>query len=74
MKQKKRYAIRALNYLHKTEGYSLEQIYKALETIPANEIERTKLMRCGDKETCIVTVLISWIKELERNRQTVPAA
>ena len=71
---KKRYAIRALNYLQKTEGYSLEQIYKALETIPANEIERTKLMRCGDKETCIVTVLISWIKELERNRQTVPAA
>lgn len=71
---KKRYTIRALNYLQKSEEYSLVQIHKALDTIPANDVERTKLMRCGDKETCIVTVLISWIKELERNRQFTPAA
>ncbi len=71
---KKRYAIRALNYLQKAEGYTLAQIHNALDTIPANEVERARLMRCGDKETCIVTVLISWIKGLERNRQFAPAA
>ncbi|MBR4988407.1 MAG: hypothetical protein IKY85_00690 [Bacteroidaceae bacterium] len=71
---KKRYTIRALNYLQKAEGYTLVQLHKALDTIPANDVERTKLMRCGEKETCIVTVLISWIKELERNRQFAPAA
>lgn len=71
---KKRYAIRAINYLQKAEGFSLKQIFKALDTIPANGVEKAKLMKCGDKETCIVTVLISWIKELERNRQFAPAA
>lgn len=71
---KKRYAVRALNYLQKAEGYTLAQIHNALDTIPANEVERAKLMQCGDKETCIVTVLISWIKELERDKQFAPAA
>lgn len=71
---KKRYAIRAINYLQKAEGFSLKQILKALDTIPANGVEKAKLMKCGDKETCIVTVLISWIKEMERNRQFAPAA
>ena len=71
---KKRYAIRAINYLQKAEGFSLKQIFKALDTIPANGVEKAKLMKCGDKETCIVTVLISWIKEMERNRQFAPAA
>lgn len=71
---KKRYTVRALNYLQKAEGYSPVQLHKALDTIPANDVERTRLMRCGDKETCIVTVLISWIKEMERNRQFAPAA
>lgn len=70
---KKRYTIRALNYLQKAEGYTLAQIYNALDTIPANEVERTKLMRCGDKETCIVTVLISWIKTLI-NQEQLPLA
>ena len=70
---KKRYAVRALNYLQKAEGYTLAQIYNALDTIPANEVERTRLMRCGDKETCIVTVLISWLKTLI-NQEQLPLA
>ena len=66
---KKRYAIRAINYVAKSEGYSLEQILNALDTIPANEVEKAKLMECGHKETCIVTTLILWIKELEKHNQ-----
>ena len=66
---KKRYAIRAINYVAKSEGYSLEQILNALDTIPANEVEKAKLMECGHKETCIVTTLILWIKELEKRNQ-----
>jgi hypothetical protein len=71
---KKRYAIRAINYLQKSEGVSLEQIHTALETIPANEVAKAKLMRCGDKETCIVTVLMLWIKAQENHRKAVPMA
>ena len=71
---KKRYAIRAINYLQKSEGVSLEQIHTALETIPANEVAKAKLMRCGDKETCIVTVLLLWVKGQESKRAFAPAA
>lgn len=71
---KKRYAIRAINYLQKSEGISLEQIHNALETIPANEVAKAKLMACGEKETCISTVLILWIKSQESRRMFVPAA
>lgn len=70
---KKRYAVRALNYLQKAEGYTLAQIHNALDTIPANEVERARLIRCGDKETCIVTVLISWLKVL-MNQEQLPLA
>ena len=70
---KKRYAIRAINYLQKAEGFSLKQIFEALETIPANGVEKAKLMKCGDKETCIVTVLISWLKVL-MNQEQLPLA
>lgn len=70
---KKRYAIRAINYLQKAEGFSLKQIFKALDTIPANGVEKAKLMKCGDKETCIVTVLISWLKVL-MNQEQLPLA
>jgi hypothetical protein len=65
---KKRYAIRAINYVAKTEGYSFEQILNALDTIPANEVEKAKLMECGQKEICITTALILWIKELEKQK------
>ena len=71
---KKRYAIRAINYLQKSEGISLDQIHNALETIPANEVAKAKLMRCGDKETCIVTVLLLWVKGQESKRAFAPAA
>ena len=71
---KKRYAIGAINYLQKSEGVSLEQIHTALETIPANEVAKAKLMRCGDKETCIVTVLLLWVKGQESKRAFAPAA
>lgn len=71
---KKRYAVRAINYLQKSEGISLEQIHNALETIPANEVAKAKLMACGEKETCISTVLILWIKSQESRRMFVPAA
>lgn len=71
---KKRYAIRAINYLQKSEGVSLEQIHNALDTIPANEVAKAKLMRCGDKETCIVTVLLLWVKGQESKRTFAPAA
>lgn len=71
---KKRYAIRAINYMVKSEGVSLEQIHNALETIPANEVAKAKLMRCGDKETCIVTVLLLWVKGQESKRAFAPAA
>ena len=71
---KKRYAVRAINYLQKSEGISLEQIHNALETIPANEVAKAKLMNCGEKETCIVTVLLIWIKSQENKRIFVPAA
>ena len=71
---KKRYAVRAINYLQKSEGISLEQIHTALETIPANEVAKAKLMRCGDKETCIVTVLLLWVKGQESKRAFAPAA
>lgn len=70
---KKRYAVRALNYVQKVEEYTLAQIHNALDTIPANEVERARLMRCGDKETCIVTVLISWLKTLI-NQEQLPLA
>lgn len=71
---KKRYAIRAINYLQKTEGFTLNQIHEALDTIPANEVERAKLMKCGDKEICIVTVLIEWMKGQINQKQFAPAA
>ena len=71
---KKRYAIRAINYLNKTEGFTLEQIYKALDTIPANDVAKAKLIKCGEKETCIVTGLILWLKKLEEEKQNVQAA
>ena len=71
---KKRYAIRAINYLQKSEGINLEQIYHALETIPANEVAKAKLMSCGEKESCIVTALILWIKAQENLRKAVPMA
>ena len=71
---KKRYAIRAINYLQKSEGINLEQIYHALETIPANEVAKAKLMSCGEKESCIVTALILWIKAQEDHRKAVPMA
>ena len=71
---KKRYAVRAINYLQKSEGISQEQIHNALETIPANEVAKAKLMNCGEKETCIVTVLLIWIKSQENKRMFVPAA
>ena len=71
---KKRYAIRAINYLQKSEGVSLEQIHTALETIPANEVAKAKLMRCGDKETCIATVLLLWVRGQESQRAFAPAA
>ncbi len=71
---KKRYAIRAINFLQKAEDFTLKQIHEALDTIPANDIAKAKLMKCGDKEVCIVTVLISWIKELMNQKQFVPAA
>ena len=71
---KKRYAIRAINYLQKSEGISLEQIHNGLTTIPANEVAKAKLMNCGEKETCIVTVLMLWIKAQEDYRKAVPMA
>ena len=71
---KKRYAIRAINYMVKSEGVSLEQIHNALETIPANEVAKAKLMRCGDKETCIATVLLLWVRGQESQRAFAPAA
>lgn len=71
---KKRYAIRAINYLQKSEGISLEQIHNGLTTIPANEVAKAKLMNCGEKETCIVTVLMLWIKAQENLRKAVPMA
>ena len=71
---KKRYAVRAINYLQKSEGISLEQIHNAMETNPANEVAKAKLMNCGEKETCIVTVLLIWIKSQENKRIFVPAA
>ena len=71
---KKRYAVRAINYLQKSEGISLEQIHNGLTTIPANEVAKAKLMNCGEKETCIVTVLMLWIKAQENPRKAVPLA
>ena len=71
---KKRYAVRAINYLQKSEGISLEQIHNGLTTIPANEVAKAKLMNCGEKETCIVTVLMLWIKAQENLRKAVPMA
>ena len=71
---KKRYAIRAINYMVKVEGISLEQVHNALETIPANDVAKAKLMACGEKETCIVSVLMRWISETKHNRMFVPAA
>ena len=71
---KKRYAVRAINYLQKSEGISLEQIHNGLTTIPANEVAKAKLMNCGEKETCIVTVLMLWIKAQEDYRKAVPMA
>lgn len=71
---KKRYAIRSINYIVKSEGVSLEKIFNALETIPANEVAKAKLMNCGEKETCIVTTLILWIRSQENQRKAVPMA
>ena len=71
---KKRYAIRAINYMVKVEGISLEQVHNALETIPANEVAKAKLMACGEKETCIATVLLLWVRGQESQRAFAPAA
>ena len=71
---KKRYAIRAINYMVKVEGISLEQVHNALETIPANDVAKAKLMACGEKETCIATVLLLWVRGQESQRAFAPAA
>lgn len=71
---KKRYAIRAINYMVKVEGICLDQVHNALETIPANDVAKAKLMACGEKETCIVSVLMKWISEPKHNRMFAPAA
>lgn len=71
---KKRYVVRAINYMVKSEGVTLEQVHFALETIPANDVAKAKLMNCGEKETCIATVLLLWIRSQESRRMFVPAA
>lgn len=71
---KKRYVVRAINYMVKSEGVTLEQVHFALETIPANDVAKAKLMNCGEKETCIATVLLLWIRGQESRRMFVPAA
>ena len=71
---KKRYVVRAINYMVKSEGVTLEQVHNALETIPANEVAKAKLMNCGEKETCIATVLLLWIRGQEGKRLFAPAA
>ena len=71
---KKRYAIRAVNYMVKVEGISLKQVHNALETVPANDVAKAKLMACGEKETCIVTVLMKYVNEPQGMRVFAPAA
>ena len=71
---KKRYVVRAINYMVKSEGVTLEQVHTALETIPANDVAKAKLMNCGEKETCIATVLLLWIRGQESKRMFIPAA
>ena len=63
----KRYVIRAINSLLDDEDYDLDTVLEALKTIPAEKVTYAKLKKCGDKETCIVKVLTSWIIKMQRD-------
>ncbi|MBE6301152.1 MAG: hypothetical protein E7085_04755 [Parabacteroides distasonis] len=63
---KKRYAIRAIDSLLEGGDYDLDTILEALRTIPAEKVTYAKLKKCGDKESCIVMVLTSWIIRMQR--------
>lgn len=65
---KKRYAIRAVNSVMNTGGYSLETVMHALKTIPAETVTRARLINCGEKETCISNVLIKFIIETQHRK------
>lgn len=65
---RKRYVIRAINSVIKTGDYSLETIMQALRTIPAESVTRARLMDCGTKETCIASVLIKYIIEMQQKK------
>lgn len=69
----KRYAARAVSALLKNGKYSIDVVMEALRTIPANDIANAKLMNCGEKESCIVIVLTSWITDMQRNQTKIAA-
>jgi hypothetical protein len=47
---------------------------EALRTIPASDVTHAKLMDCGAKEACIIGVLISWMIEIQRQKNEKAAA
>jgi hypothetical protein len=72
---KKRYPIRAINSVIYVHGYTLEQVMKALQTIPSSEVHRLLITECASKESCISLVIKEFIELSEESkRKAVPMA
>ena len=64
---KKRYAIKAINTVIYIRECSLDEMLDALKTIPADELHKAQMMKCGEKESCIAKVLIKWMTKNVRD-------
>lgn len=72
---KKRYPIRAINSVIYVHGYTLDQVMKALQTIPSSEVHRLLITECASKESCISLVIKEFIELSEESkRKAVPIA
>jgi hypothetical protein len=72
---KKRYPIRAINSVIYVHGYTLDQVMKALQTIPSSEVHRLLITECSSKEGCISLVIKEFIELREESkRKAVPMA
>ena len=63
---KKRYAIRVVNSLMKTQGYNMASIMDCLQEIPAHQVAMAELEGCDTKEACIAGVLTTWLVKRQR--------
>lgn len=71
---KKRYVPRVVNTLLRKNDYNKEILMGALKLIPANEIARTQMAACGEREVCISSILTIWLELVRQEKDSKKAA